>query len=82
MKTLFLTTALALSLMAFSHPAEAGNQSLKARDGSRIHLNCTNSGCIITRYSRSGKRGKVSRRAGGRKNFLALRSYYQRKGYR
>lgn len=82
MKTLFLTSALALTLMTFSHSAEAGNQGLKARDGSRVHIKCTNSGCIITPYSKSGKRGKVIRRAGGRNNFLALRKYYQRKGYR
>ena len=82
MKLLYLTAAAALIVTGYSQEAAAGNASMSARNGSKISIQCKNSGCTVTQYNKAGKRTKILRRPGGRKNYQALRSFYRSKGYK
>ncbi len=79
MKKLIVASVLTALMTA---PALAGNAKLKSDDGTKLRINCQNSGCKVTAKKPGAKKwGLVERTKGGRDNYLLLEKKYKGMGY-
>jgi hypothetical protein len=63
-------------------PVMAGNASMKNADGTKLRINCKNSGCQVKSKVKGQKWATIEKTDGGRENYLKLEAKYKSQGYK